>query len=262
VTASDAAVVIPRSRAWQEGTLSVMLAWPEQPPPPSGYPVLCLLDGHALFGTATEAARLQAGRPGATGVQPGVILALGHRGDRATQIAGRRRDYTPPLRDPVADTGGADAFLHLVGTAILPRLARCLPIDPARVTLFGHSLGGLLPLHALFSGSLLFRAYVAASPSLWWGDRVLLHRAQRFAAAPRPLLLTVGGNERPDPASTEPVRLARQREARMVEGVHELAACLSRSLPVACVEFPGENHGSVLPAAISRAVPFALGAGP
>ena len=253
-------VSLPRSRWWDEGALRVFLAWPEQPAPPAGYPLLCLLDGHTLFGTAVEAARLQAGRPGATGVQPGVVLGLGHPGNRAAHTAGRRRDYTPPPFDPVQGTGGAGHLLALLEARILPKVSALLPIDPARLALFGHSLGGLVPLHALLSRSPLFARFVAASPSLWWADHALLHRAETATfATPSRLLLTVGGAERPDPACTDPERLARQRRTRMVESVHALAALLSPIMPVTCIEFPGENHGSVLPAAISRGVGFAFG---
>ena len=269
-----AGVCIPRTRSWEVHpggdpgrAVQVFLAWPEPPPPAAGYPALFVLDAPVLFGTVVEAARLQAGRPAATGVVPGLVVGLGHGGDRAAQVAARRRDYTPPPFDPQTATGGADAFLHAVESLVLPTVEQWVPIDRMAMALFGHSIAGLLPVHALLARPGLFGRCVAASPSLWWGDGVLLRRARAFAAAGGPsasgsrLLLTVGGLERPDSeaALRDPVRAARLHAARMIGNVQDLAAALSPVLLTRCVEFPDENHGSVVPAAISRAIPFALG---
>ena len=243
------------------GPVTVSVAWPEAEAPPDGFPVLAVLDAQTTFATAVAAARLQAGRPAATGVGPGVVLGLGHPGDKAAQTAARRRDYTPPPFDAAGGTGGADAFLDLLDTVVLPAVERVVAIDRERVALFGHSIAALLPLHALLTRPQRFRCCIAASPSLWWDEGVMLQRARGFAAPGCRLLLTVGGLERPEAALADgqAERAARLGERNMVGNVAALADRLRDTVAVRCVEFAGENHGSVLPAAISRAVPFALG---
>jgi predicted alpha/beta superfamily hydrolase len=235
--------------------LPLFVAWPEQQPPPEGFPLLLLLDGEANFGTAVEAARTQSRRPEVTRVPPAVIAAVVHR-DTAEDA--RQRDFLPP---------GSDAFLDLLQAEILPAISDCVPCDPARRAIFGHSFSGLLVLRALFSRPLLFSRYVAASPSLWWNDREALGDADHFLANPPPeasrlrLLLTAGGLESDDPMADE-ARRAKLRERALRANIQELARRLAvlgpRGPTVDIAEFPGENHASVIPAAVSRALRFAL----
>ena len=46
--------------------------------------------------------------------------------------------------------------------------AQGAPLNLARATLFGHSLGGLFVLETLRADPTLFARWVAVSPSLWW----------------------------------------------------------------------------------------------
>ena len=269
--AGEPPVTLPRTAWWdmQAGkdpghVHRILLAWPEGEPPPGGLPVLFLADGNATFATAVEAARTRARlwRDAAADVAPAVIVGLGHPGPGPYDRAARSRDYTPRADAAPEGTGGADAFLDFITDTLLPELERRLPLDRARMALFGHSLGGLLALHALFTRPALFRRIVAASPSLWWADGAPMAMAERFAASPPPeakgtgLHVMVGGLEETDDGTP---RGARRAERRMVTRARDLAALLrGRISPLGFVEFAGENHGSVVPAAISRALPFAL----
>ncbi|CAH2601490.1 Alpha/beta hydrolase [Rhodovastum atsumiense] len=269
-----APVAIPRSLYWDlpvgEGGWRVQVGWPETEPPPSGFPVLYLLDGNAHFGTAVEAIRLQARRGDVTGVRPGVIVALGYPTDDAATIMRRRqRDYTPPAAGAPPGSGGADAFLDALAGQVMPRLAAAFPVDAARQAIFGHSYGGLCVLHALFTRPGLFARHVAASPSIWWHDTAVLHSARRFIDHPPPgtagrgVLITVGGLEQPPPGPVAPgedAHTGRLRMARMVDRARDLAQRLAEmgenGPQVEFVTFAGETHGSVVPAAISRAMRF------
>ncbi|MCR0983222.1 alpha/beta hydrolase [Roseomonas populi] len=264
----DEPVALPRSASWimragehPARLHRILLSWPEAPVPSGGYPVLFLADGGAAFPTAAEIARLRTGR-GAKDVGPGLVVGLGHAGEGPYDRAARTRDYTPSFPAAPAGTGGADAFLDFILGDLLPELERRFPVDRARLALFGHSFGGLLALYAFLSRPGLFHRVAAASPSLWFAEGAPMEMARRFAAAPPPagagssLLLTVGGLEEADDGTPRgPVRVAR----RMVTRARDLATILrGGGVSVDFTEFPGENHGSVLPAALSRAVPFAL----
>ncbi len=237
----------------------LLVAIPPEPAPPDGFPVLVLVDGDALFPAALSAARLQGARPEVTGVGPAIVLGIGYPGAAPFDAERRRQDLLP------AD-GGADRFLDLIAGGILAQAERLAPVDRTRLSLAGHSFGGLFALHALFTHPGLFRSHVAGSPSIWWEERAILKTRERFlrlpaaANAPR-LLITAGGEEQSGDERRDPQRAARLRMARMVDNAAEMAQALTASGRVACehVVFPGENHISVLPAMLSRAVAFALG---
>lgn len=239
----------------------LLVAIPPEPAPVAGFPVLILVDGDALFPAALSAARLQAGRSEVTGVCPAVILGIGYPGAAPFDAERRRRDLLPT-------DGGADRFLDLIAGEILAQVERLAPIDRARLSLAGHSFGGLFALHALFARPGLFRSHVAGSPSIWWQECAILRTRERFLdlpaapSSPR-LLITVGGQEQSGDEQRDPQRAARLRMARMLDNAAEMAGALTTSGRVACehVVFPGENHISVLPAMLSRAVAFALGEG-
>lgn len=268
----------------------LMIAHPAGPPPSAaGYPVIYLLDGNAAFGTMTEAVRLRSRRPEATGIASAVVVGIGYPTDEPLDLERRTYDLTPPAErhalGPRPDgsiwpeTGGANEFLDVIADEMKPIIARDFAIDPDRQTLFGHSLGGLLVLHALFTRPAMFQTYVAASPSIWWNDRAILREEDAFtkaiaAKALQPaidVLITVGGREQgltPPEAGgdSREMRAAWKQRNRMVDNARELASRLStlagHGLRAALTEFEDEDHVSVIPAAISRAVTVALGARP
>jgi predicted alpha/beta superfamily hydrolase len=247
-------IALPRSRELLAGGAGprLVVAWPEAPPPPAGWPLLLLLDGAACFATAVETARFQARRPEVTGVTPLVVAAVSHA-DAAPGL--RERDFTQP---------GAAAFLDWVERVALPQVAAACPCDPARRTIFGHSLGGLFVLHALFARASLFARHVAASPSIWRDVDPVREGADRLLAAPphgrQPRLLMLVGEFEIDDPRMEATRRARLRERRMGAHAEELAARLAQpgGASVRVAQMAGENHASIVPAAISRAIRFAL----
>lgn len=130
------------------------LGRPLQAPPAAGYPVVWMLDGNAAVGALDESTL----RRLADGDAP-LLVAIGYRTPLRIDRAGRTFDYTPASpgqadqRDPLngLPSGGADAFLDLLRDGMRPAVAAQAPLDTARQTLWGHSYGGLLVLHALFT---------------------------------------------------------------------------------------------------------------
>lgn len=270
-----------RSRAGR--SYRIFVSKPAGEPGPGGFPVLYLLDGNASFAIAAASAALQARRPESTQVSPAVIVGIGYPVDDYLDAVSRSYDYTPavavgdlpprPDGSPWPTTGGAAAFLEFIESELKPRLEREFAIDKSREAIFGHSFGGLFALHTLFTRPESFRFYVAASPSIWFAKRLILDRmdgfilSRRAGAIRRNLLVTVGSLEgaRADtPAFDAGASLGDQwrRRNRMVENaadiVRRLESAGGAALNVAFKEFDDENHSSVLPAAISRALRFAL----
>lgn len=260
-------------RAASGAEYRIFVAPPPQPAPPRGYPVIYLLDPDGAFATLTEAIRMRARRPDATGVGPALVVGIGH--GEPGEAARRRRlvDYTPgPPRDPgeepaaAGHAGGAGRFLDFLERELRPAIARDFPIDPAHQTLFGHSLAGLFTLWA-FAQSASFTAYVAASPSLWWDPPALdaALAARRPGPARTRVLITVGEYEQarapwqPDGAITAGA-LQRRAARRMVDRAADTARRIAAldGVDVAHHCFAGEDHASVVVLTIARALRVVL----
>ena len=236
----------------------IFISCPKEAPPANGYPVIYALDGDAIFNTLAEAARLQTRKP--HGYDPVVIVGIGYPSREPFDMKRRCYDFTMPAEaenlpkrpngEEWPERGGANVFLDFIETELKPELAGEYPIDPSRQTIFGHSLGGLFVLHALFNRPQSFQTYVAGSPSIWWNNHALLNELDAFesrmlqAEEKSRLLLTIGADEL----------------THMVEDAEHLIASL-QSLHIfhaQIVKFSEEGHVSVLPAALSRLLKFAL----
>lgn len=233
---------------------AISLLVPPGEPPAEGWPVIYALDGGWTFATFTDALRVQGGRPEVTGVRPAVVVGIGYPAGEGGDNPRRQTDLTPPQ---------ADRFLDFLEHRLIPAIEGEFPVDRGRRTLFGHSLGGLFTLHVLLTRPEAFRSYVAASPSLWWKDQAMLIEAPAALRRARPpvlpsVLITVGEQEQVLPGAS-PEMAARLARRRQVDNAAEMTGMLSAAgLPAELVVFAGENHGSTIPAAVSRAVRFAL----
>ena len=233
-------------------------------------PAVYVLDGQSQFGTATDATRMLA-RTGE--VVPHVIVAVGYPDSLAlmARITRRMLDLTP-TRDEAWEseqeamgltdvmTGGAASFMECLQREVLPMIEEGLPADPKRRVLYGHSLGGLFTLHTMFERPDAFSAYIAASPSLWWGDGYMLRREQEYANAyddlATRLFTSVGGLEStPLPNATDERREEIERLGVVAKFEGFVDALPGRGYPSLQFEshvFDGETHVSVMPAALSR----------
>lgn len=242
---------------------------PTTPAPSAGHPVLFALDGNATFPALALMARSTASRSASTGRTAPVVVGIGYPSGQDFG-GGRTRDYTPPSgKATPAGEGGADLFLDFIERELKPLVATLAPLDPARQALFGHSYGGLCTLHALFTRPGMFQTYLAASPSIWYGERVILSEvdgfAKRVAALPaKPsLMLTAGELEAFKTRGTPPQgREAVAAERRMVGEAEQLAGKLAKSGNLARVEYhllAKENHGTAMFPAMARGMEFLIG---
>lgn len=254
-----------RSRA-ERRTYRIMVAQPIGSPPSSGYPVIYLLDGNSVFSTMVEALRLQCRRPDKTGVLPAIVVGIGYE-TNGPYAPDRFYDFTPlPAENikqssdgaPLPEQGGAGAFLHFIEEELKPQIESEFPIDRDRQALFGHSLGGLFTVYALFSKPEAFRYYIAGSPSLHWNPNYMQELERYFIAQARtrerslPAQVLLGAGE-----------LEKTHVCRNCERARELANRLSAisadiGVEAEYKEFEQEGHVSVLPILVSRALRFAL----
>lgn len=245
----------------------IFISVPETPAPAAGHPVLYALDGNASFPTVALMARTIARRSKATGQNAPIVVGIGYASGEDYDSTARTRDYTPAAGEKsVHGEGGADHFLDFIEKTLKPLVRTVAPIDPQRQALFGHSYGGLLTLHALFTRPAAFQTYIAASPSIWYADQYLLSEVSNLAAPRKDeakVLITVGELEQA--AAPPSARSAAVAKRRMVDQARDLAAQLDanrdgfRLERVRFIELPHENHGSAMFPALSRGLEFFLG---
>ncbi len=261
----------------------ILISWPQTEPPPGGHAVTYVLDGDDLFPLVTSIPRVQAGTEKLSAhnaITPGIIVAIGYPG-----ASGRNVDYTPEAPPgppetyvdgrpyPKQESGGAAAFYSFLEEELKPVIARDYAIDPSRQSLLGNGYGGLFCLYVLFNHPESFQTYIASSPSIWWNNRYILQEEASFAAKVKEkpvratLLITVGELEQslteheyswPDqPREEHALKTARRR---MVDNTREMYWRLKKLEPAGLKTsyhiFQGESHKSVVPMAVSRALPY------
>lgn len=313
--ATPAEVAIPNTRHIEfvskvnGHSYAIDVALPVEPAPAKGYRVIYLLDGNVYFASMVEAVRANGNAPGT------VVVGIGYP-DTPAWIAGvfarhgpsspglakinpfraaigneRRYDMTLPATDAelaaqsvaearpavASDVGGLDDFLKVIEVDVKPRVAALTTIDRSEQTLFGHSLGGLAVLQALFTEPEAYRNFVVASPSIWWNNERVLEGEAAFAAKVRAgtihprVLVTVGSLEQqlpelpPEMAAQQAKIAAFVTKGRMVDNARDLAARL-KALPgqppykvATAAVFDDQQHGISVWPAIGRAVSFATG---
>ncbi|PVX84477.1 alpha/beta hydrolase [Paraburkholderia unamae] len=273
----------PRYRVWlyrptPHGQASAEGEAASAPAQSAAPPLLVLLDGNATFPLAVSAARLQERLIG-----PVVIAAIAADNDALFDERQRFRDFTTPNRDgwgvprnahgAPLDTGGAQAFEAVVNEALPRAIQARVEISAQRRMLFGHSLGGFFVLHDALAHPGAYSRYMAASPSLWWNAGELLASTRAAGDAGRnrapgtriPLAIRVGGDEQRVAADATPARIERVTHAAMLDNARAFADLLNATPALGfdadMQVYPGQNHVSYLPAAISEAVVLASGHG-
>jgi predicted alpha/beta superfamily hydrolase len=307
-----AEVSIPNSRQielvskvnGQRYTISIALPFANMPG--KGYGVVYLFDSYISFAAVAEAARA------AAEAAPVVVVGIGYPQDKAwTDATLKRKRPLPSTYDgvpdwrvapsyrrlydlslPVAagpdldalnamglpplfegDTGGIDDLLKIIEREVKPLVRRLVKTDPDKEILFGHSLGGMAVVHALFVAPEAYNVFIASSPSIWWNNKQVLRdeaaftRAVRAGTAHPRILITVGskeaGPDRGSPGWSLEVQAAWD-SVGMVSNAQALAERL-RALPgkpgydVEYKRFDQVGHRLAIWAALARGIDFAFG---
>lgn len=267
-----------------------LLVWrPAGDPPAGGFPVLYTFDGDYSFGLFADMAASLSDQVRRAGKAPAIVVALAYPAGEASMdrrtydltAASDRADGSFELPErpndrPWPPVGGGDAFLDILEHEVKPFVAARFPVDPSRETLYGHSLGGQMVLHALFTRPDSFDAYVASSPSIWMNGGQALREAEAFLGSPArperqpiPLRLTVGGAEQElsEWDRMGPWDVAKREKwvagNRMVDNARDLARLIGRDgtgrIALTFEVLEGENHHSVRPISTYRGILFAIG---
>ena len=215
-------------------------------------PVFVLTDGNLMFHLAHQTT---GGLAISGEVQPLIIVGVSYpetdgRGYTPAYMASRTRDYTPTNLAAMPGGGGGGAFLAFLKDELVPLVESRWRADPTRRGLGGHSLGGLFVTYALLHEPGFFTRYWIGSPSLWWEKPLAftwVTEAKQAATQPKGrAYLTVGADE--SDVMIPPMRRMSTELTRNFSG-----------LRVGSHVFVDESHGSVIGAALSRALRFLYG---
>ena len=193
------------------------------------YPLLIVLDGRSLFRTVS-------GTVGFLGARQSIpeMIVVG------VVSTNRERDYTPDkiVTRRSNQTGGADNFLSFVGNELLPRIETSLRTSSYKV-LVGHSLGGLLAVHAYLQPESDFDAFIAIDPSMGtWDSAKMDEKMDEVADASLDRFLYIAT------ANWGARNLRnRDRHVRLFESLHQRAA--TRQFRAKLDYFEDETHNSV-----------------
>jgi predicted alpha/beta superfamily hydrolase len=263
----------------------VQVSVPDAAAPKDGYPVLYVLDGSAWFGPAVDIARMREYEK----LPPTIVVGIAPP-NKAFFDLSRSYDFTPAGSIDAGfegvPLGGADKFLEFLDQVVQPWVHAHYRVDAHRRILFGHSLGGLFVLHALFKSPGSFDMYLAASPDIRFGDEIVLKEAPAFESNPQRmlprLLVTVGSLEsHPSPALIDDYRRWYTDHPEAIPGmtVAEAIAALfpgndgyekaehmralveklaQSGVAAEFVEFDGDEHMAAAISALNRGIPFAL----
>lgn len=228
-------------------TYGIQVFVPDEPVPADGFPVVYVLDGLGYFHFLRDAVRLQCRNAPRTGVGAAVVVGICH--DEDSMRMRRFYDFTAPAteysfpkrmasRIPEKVGGGTD-FQRFIEEELKPKIEAEFPINRNKQTLFGHSLGGYFVLWNLLNAA-SYQNYIAISPSLWWNDHELMKQSLKQECEGHRLFIGVG-----------------EKEGFMVEDARLFAGKM-RSLKMNIDYYMAEeeNHASVVPTVMSRALRF------
>lgn len=260
--------VMLRSNITQQSyTLSIYT--PSQPAPKEGFPILYLLDGHL---TLPLAQKIADNLMKENQIKPIIIVGIDYT-DQSQWINLRAQDYTPPhnttiTNDPFikgeANGGGAPLFLSFINKELKPFIEQNFHVNPKQQAIFGHSYGGLFTLYTRFTQPDSFQYYYAASPSIWWDNKVIMQTVDQFMRNTKPssptpkFIISVGSLEQTAPDNSPNERKQKLIKRSQVSNATVLANQLNNATPdkllTAFIIFPDQNHGTVIPLAIEQAL--------
>lgn len=147
------------------------------------YPVMYVLDAQSHFKTTRNVLDYLSS---VNKIPSMILVGLPLVESGGNLVRDRIRDYSPthvevPVVEqgstPFQKSGNAHVFREFIAKEVFSRIEKDYRTKPFRI-LAGHSQGGLFVISSLTSNSDLFNAYIAASPSLWWDDGILVKQAE------------------------------------------------------------------------------------
>jgi len=263
-TAVGPGYVLPETETWElkgpDGyPYQIFVSKPKEAAPTGGFPVLYVLDGNAMFAGFAETRRILSMEK--SDISKSIVVGVGFKTDLPYSER-RLYDFTggpPPAPWNAAfskiPNGGWNKFLDFLTGQLRAEVNRRYHTNPNRQALFGHSLGGLLAVHTLFTRPAAFHAIIAASPSVFWHNKEMLQEEHDFIArlqagtissVPR-LMVVCGENEETVLERWDAEALAKRMEALSGYGLRTRSEV-----------YVGEGHITVPSRSVTSSLRFAF----
>lgn len=225
------------------------------------YPVLYVLDGMHYYPLLNQARTVM---DWGGGLQEVIIVCISSGKDFLPWFTNRTLDYTPSvspagernmekgygLAEGALRSGGASRFLASIKEEIVPFIDRHYKTTSDR-GIAGHSFGGLFAAYCLVHSPGYFSRYGINSPSFWWDDQKLLTESKAvlgsYPAIKAKVFLSAGAMESSGIVPPS------------VRFLYDLKSIRSKGIETEWALLEKENHFSVVPAALSRALSVLYG---
>ena len=212
---------------------------PPDLPADARLPVIYLLDGDQTYPLMAAYSFYMTF---AEEMNPAILVGISY-GTTDPEVNMRNTDFTGPAASN-PQYGGADRFLDVLETELIPEIESRFPADARRRVLVGQSLGGQFALHAALFRPGLFDLLIAVNPALHRNADFYTQALHQARHGPHSQFLFVSSAEFDDPRFREPA-LAWMAEAEMrVPG----GTCLRTEI------IKDETHLSSLPRAFRLAM--------
>ena len=248
---------------------SINVGLPEgyQPGGSQKYPMLVTTDGDWVFRGVNEAITSLSGV-----IKPVFVVSIGTTEEEGRLTHGRRRiyEFSPSwdLKDPFGQevikacrmvqspeghcVGGAEQFLKVIVSELIPLVTAKYPVDTTQLGLFGVSAGGYFVSWAMFQPNAPFKKYLISSPAMAYGDGEIFRVEEQYARThkdfPVSVYMASGALEAYDPFL--------EGIGKIVSGMSHFAGVLaSRKYPgfTMTTEYhPGMSHGDVMGTSVVR----------
>ena len=216
------------------------------------FPVVYLLDGDAHFASVTGMIHQLSSVNGNT-ICPQMIIVAIPNTRRSWDLTPTKGDNSNPWVDStfIANTGGGVEFMNFMEKELIPYIDSKYPTQDYRM-LIGHSLGGLMAVHALFHHTELFNSYVSIDPSIWWSSQQLLKEIKNASDQKdykgRALYLAIA-NTLAEGMDIESVQKDTSYETMHIRSMLELDQFFGdhppNKLKFGSKYYPDDDHGSV-----------------
>jgi len=155
---------------------------PDRPKNNGNYPVLYVLDAEAMMSMVSGQVEYLSE---SYKIIPSMIIVGIENTDRIRDLTPTHSVIGPEGKPDTSatafgkDSGGGDKMLQFMREELMPYINNNYPSAPYNI-LFGHSLGGLMAVHAMINHPGMFNSSIAASPSLQWDGQSLLKQVGRL----------------------------------------------------------------------------------
>ncbi|GAB3555121.1 alpha/beta hydrolase [Spirosoma fluminis] len=87
-------------------------------------------------------------------------------------------DFDGKVDSKYKTSGGNEQFLNFIQQELMPYIETTYKTSSFKI-FAGHSFGGLTTINCMLTRPAMFNAYIAISPSLWFGNKYLLSLAEK-----------------------------------------------------------------------------------